>query len=298
MSIFAIFFSAWDVYFEFKSAEVHGTLFHSQMDGNEIQISLVNETHLRITYGYGPGFDVVIKSDKSLNDRQWHTLNVEWNLKELSVYLDKEVLTKPIKHSRLLKLAPKVYLGANRQFQKEGYRGCLRSFWIQGQKVDLAGSFKKDTRGVRQGCVGSCDSQPCLNGGLCLEHYNDFTCNCTATAFKGRSCIEDVSVHFNGSQSIKANLSSPLVTQDRLRVHLAFAFEGYAPEDNYLFQAISSRQDRSLTVILNSKTQLTVHLDEQKFIYEPTLSALDLHVLRIGMYSVANLYLFYFVVIK
>ena len=116
-----------------------------------------------------------------------------------------------------------------------------REIWISKKNRNF--SLPKGHHGVREGCRGSCDSQPCQNNGLCIEHYSDYTCNCSATAFKGRTCIEDVSVHFDGSQSIRANLSS--VVQDRLKVHLAFAYEGQNPDETYIFQT-NSLQNRSL----------------------------------------------------
>ena len=42
---------AWDVYFEFKTAESTGTIFHSVIDKEIIEIIVVNGTHILITYG-------------------------------------------------------------------------------------------------------------------------------------------------------------------------------------------------------------------------------------------------------
>ena len=154
---------------------------------------------------------VIITSDGSLHDLQWHSLNLEWNLKELSVILDKKsAVVKLIKtENRPFRLAPKIFLGTN-QHSQNGYLGCMRSLWIQGQNIKLEEPLInfKDLHGVKKGCHGSCDSQPCQNNGLCLEHYANYSCNCSATAFKGRTCNEDVSVYFDGSFSIKTNLST------------------------------------------------------------------------------------------
>ena len=42
---------AWDVYFEFKTTESTGTIFHSVIDKETIEIIVVNGTHILITYG-------------------------------------------------------------------------------------------------------------------------------------------------------------------------------------------------------------------------------------------------------
>lgn len=45
-------------------------------------------------------------------------------------------------------------------------------------------STKKFVFGVKQGCVGKCDSSPCFNKGICEEKYDTFWCDCTFTAFR------------------------------------------------------------------------------------------------------------------
>ena len=42
---------AWDVYFEFKTAESTGTMFHSVIDKETIEMIVVNGTHILIKYG-------------------------------------------------------------------------------------------------------------------------------------------------------------------------------------------------------------------------------------------------------
>ncbi|XP_072395755.1 protein crumbs [Diabrotica undecimpunctata] len=37
-----------------------------------------------------------------------------------------------------------------------------------------------------------CLSNPCLNDGICLDSYNNFTCNCNHTGYEGRICDKDV----------------------------------------------------------------------------------------------------------
>ena len=44
--------------------------------------------------------------------------------------------------------------------------------------------------GISTGCIGKCESSPCLNNGTCLEGYDGFKCNCRWTAFKGPICAD------------------------------------------------------------------------------------------------------------
>ncbi|KAL1452559.1 hypothetical protein WDU94_006777, partial [Cyamophila willieti] len=43
---------------------------------------------------------------------------------------------------------------------------------------------------VSPGCVGKCESNPCLNNGTCHERYDGYTCDCRWTAFKGPICAD------------------------------------------------------------------------------------------------------------
>lgn len=33
-----------------------------------------------------------------------------------------------------------------------------------------------------------CESQPCMNGGVCTEGWNRFLCDCSTTSFNGPTC--------------------------------------------------------------------------------------------------------------
>lgn len=44
--------------------------------------------------------------------------------------------------------------------------------------------------GVSVGCIGKCDSNPCLNNGTCIDHYSSYSCDCRWTAFKGPICAD------------------------------------------------------------------------------------------------------------
>lgn len=85
--------------------------------------------------------------------------------------------------------------------------------------------------------IDDCAGQPCLNGGTCVDHVNNYTCNC-ADGYTGRDCevgeckvsvSEDViSVDFNTySRSnpvpvVSRELFSPgLFNKKNIRFHLA-----------------------------------------------------------------------------
>jgi len=61
---------------------------------------------------------------------------------------------------------------------------------LNGQLVDLKSYAEKGLYGISPGCIGKCDSSPCLNNGTCFEKYDGYTCDCRWTAFKGPICAD------------------------------------------------------------------------------------------------------------
>lgn len=59
-----------------------------------------------------------------------------------------------------------------------------------------------------------CPSQPCLNGGLCLEGWNRFICDCTDTIFTGPTCGKEApTLNFNGTQHVEIIMDGETQTQ-------------------------------------------------------------------------------------
>ena len=94
-------------------------------------------------------------------------------------------------------LPPELWSGSLRY----GFVGCLRDLVINGDAVDIA-SFarRQDSGSIRPACHTSgpqCDSQPCMNGGICIEAWNRFTCDCSQTSFTGPVCAKGIDFLFH-----------------------------------------------------------------------------------------------------
>lgn len=50
--------------------------------------------------------------------------------------------------------------------------------------------YAKPSEGILLGHKRECASNPCLNSGKCVEHYDHATCDCRLTAFQGPNCLE------------------------------------------------------------------------------------------------------------
>ena len=85
---------AWDIYFEFKTGigKSTGTLFHGYSEFDEIVISISNG--IEIVVELNSQKILTFESLTPLDDNQWHSVLFEYNIMEMSLYVDKKNSTK------------------------------------------------------------------------------------------------------------------------------------------------------------------------------------------------------------
>lgn len=69
---------------------------------------------------------------------------------------------------RAIHLTSELVIGATVDY-RDGFVGCMRALLINGELVDLRSFARQGLYGITEGCLGKCDSNPCLNNGTCLE---------------------------------------------------------------------------------------------------------------------------------
>ena len=94
---------------------------------------------------------------------------------------------------RALHLTSDFVVGATTDY-RDGYVGCVRALLLNGQLQDLRSHATRGLYGVSEGCLGRCESSPCLNNGTCHERYDGYWCDCRWTAFKGPICADGMFV--------------------------------------------------------------------------------------------------------
>ncbi|XP_052093811.1 neurexin-4-like isoform X2 [Mytilus californianus] len=192
---------AGDIWFQFKTTTTDGTILHNIGDPDYIKVALFNGDTIQFSYDTGNGAKVVdFKTTNALNDDQWHTVHVEKNRKQAWLRVDnfpeKYITESSDEMSRTLDLKEGLVIGATVEF-KAGYVGCLRGLRVNGVLVDLRGLIQRGqvSYGVTEGCIGKCSSNPCFNGGTCIEGYSGYTCDCSYTPWRGWMCGREVGVN-------------------------------------------------------------------------------------------------------
>lgn len=195
-----------DIYFEFRTAVENAVLFHSKGPSDFIKLSIVNGNQLQFQYQAGLGPMAVIRETSyKLSDDRWHSVSVERNRKEAMIIVDgalKAEVREPPGPVRALHLTSDLVVGATTDY-RDGFTGCIRALLINGEHVDLRSYARRGLYGVSEGCVGRCQSSPCLNNGTCFERYDSYYCDCRWTAFKGPICADEIGVNMRQSSMIR-----------------------------------------------------------------------------------------------
>ncbi|KAF4517229.1 hypothetical protein B566_EDAN005283 [Ephemera danica] len=257
-----------DIYFEFKTTVDNAVIMHS---GDQLQF--------QYQAGSGP-LGVNVETSYRLADNNWHSVSVERNRKEARIVVDgalKAMVREPAGPVRALHLTSELVIGASVDY-RDGYVGCIRALLLNGDMVDLRSYAERGLYGVMPGCMGKCESGPCLNNGTCHERYDGYSCDCRWTAFKGPICAdvsEKIRVGFTTTNpkgfllGLFSNISGEYMTiavsnSGHLRVVFDFGFERQElifPNQNFgLGQYHDVRITRS-----ESGSKLTMQVDN----YEP-----------------------------
>lgn len=251
---------SWDVYFHFKTTAENGVIMHSKGPTDYVKLMLIGGDQIQLLYetaGGGPQ-GVSVETSYKLSNNEWHSVHVERNRKEARIIIDgsqsAEVREKPDR-SHALHLPGHLVIGASVDY-KEGYVGCLRGFMVNGEPLNLRLRAPPGLYGVSLGCVGKCASNPCLNGGTCLEGYSGYTCDCQWTPFKGPICADEIGVNLRSDNFVRYDFETTLSTlEEYIRV-------GFTTTEHHgMIFGMSSRTGEYLNLMMSTSGHLRLVFD-------------------------------------
>ncbi|XP_022097030.1 neurexin-1a-like isoform X2 [Acanthaster planci] len=184
--------------FKFRTSMENIVLFHQMGSGSDshsltgilkdaFSVWLILEIN-------GDFYDGHVKSPRRLTDGNWHTLTVERSLIDFRVTVDFTEGFLNLPKGVTLMLAGPFLLGGMKELPKgtEGMTGCIADFTFNGDVVFLFDHFEHEEHlQIEAGCVTSCDSNPCQNGGTCVDRWSSYTCSCAHPAHSGPDCSRD-----------------------------------------------------------------------------------------------------------
>ncbi|XP_032359349.1 contactin-associated protein-like 2a isoform X2 [Etheostoma spectabile] len=197
-----------DISFYFKTSAPYGVFLENLGNTDFIRLELKSPKIISFSFDVGNGpVELTVHSATPLNDDQWHRVMAERNVKESVLQLDQTYRASrlaPAQGHTRLELFSQLYVGA--AGGQRGFLGCIRALRMNGITLDLE-ERAKVTPGVKPGCQGHCTSfgMYCRNGGKCVERYNGYLCDCTATAYDGPFCSRDVGGFFEAGTLVKYN---------------------------------------------------------------------------------------------
>jgi len=210
---------------EVISEENNGLLFYSGRFDDMVQDFIALEVldglaSLQVSYG-GVGSSVQRLQGQPLNDRQWHTVVVQYNSSSVTLsvrtfdpYTKNESTSSVTGQFHSLDLGAPLVLGHLPQefnydhqqpsFESFQFVGCLRNVLVNGQLLDFSAPLLESS--VLPGCGftdAQCSPNPCSNGGRCIGMWESFFCECPPQ-YSGRTCTEpSSSASFSGNNFIQ-----------------------------------------------------------------------------------------------
>ncbi|KAJ8003635.1 hypothetical protein DPEC_G00150380 [Dallia pectoralis] len=195
-----------DISLYFKTTSSFGVLLENLGAGDFITLKMISPSAVTFTYDVGNGPVVLtVTSPVPLNDRQWHYVRAERNLKEASLQVDRlplNTLEAPSEGHYRLQLKSQLFVGGSASGESS-FLGCIRALTLNGVTLDLEEGAKV-TPGVTPGCPGHCSgsSSVCHNRGRCMENTGGYVCDCTHSAYAGPHCRKEVSMSFERGSSV------------------------------------------------------------------------------------------------
>ncbi|AWP13568.1 putative contactin-associated protein-like 5 [Scophthalmus maximus] len=209
-----------DVSFYFKTSAPSGVFLENLGLKDFIRVELSSPSVVTFSFDVGNGPALLsVKSHLPLNDRQWHYVRAERNVREASLQVDQlplRFLEAPADGHLRLRLSSQLFIGGTAS-QQRGFLGCIRTLTVNGVGFDLEERARM-TPGVSSGCPGYCSgsSSLCHNRGRCVEKSNGFICDCSQSAYGGTTCNQEVSVSFDRESSVTYTFQEPFsVMQNR-----------------------------------------------------------------------------------
>ncbi|KAM6965538.1 neurexin-3b-like isoform 8-T8 [Aplochiton taeniatus] len=206
-------YSTMHLFFQFKTTSPDGFVIFNSGDGNDfIAVELVKGfIHYVFDLGNGPSL-LKGNSENPLNDNQWHNVVITRDAANThTLKVDAKSVTQNVNGAKNLDLKGDLFIGGlgPNMYQslpklvvsREGFQGCLASVDLNGRLPDLINDALFRSGQIERGCEGpstTCQEDSCANMGVCIQQWENYTCDCTMTSYTGTTCNDPGTTYIFG----------------------------------------------------------------------------------------------------
>ncbi|XP_055028330.2 neurexin 3a isoform X5 [Misgurnus anguillicaudatus] len=211
-------YTSMHLFFQFKTTAPDGFILFNSGDGSDfIAVELVKGyIHYVFDLGNGPN---VIKgnSERALHDNQWHNVVITRDNSNVhTLKVDAKAVSQVVNGAKNLDLKGDLYiagLGPNMYnslpklvASRDGFKGCLASVDLNGRLPDLINDALFRSGQIERGCEASkserpsttCQEDSCANMGICIQQWENYTCDCSMTSYTGTQCNDPGTTYIFG----------------------------------------------------------------------------------------------------
>ncbi|KAM9842744.1 neurexin 3a [Aulostomus maculatus] len=206
-------YTSMHLFFQFKTTSPDGFILFNSGDGNDfIAVELVKGyIHYVFDLGNGPNL-IKGKSDRALNDNQWHNVAITRdNSNTHTLKVDATATSQSINGAKNLDLKGDLFIAGlgpgmygnlpKLVASREGFQGCLASVDLNGRLPDLLSDALFRSGQIERGCEGpstTCQEDSCANMGICIQQWENYTCDCSMTSYTGTQCNDPGTTYIFG----------------------------------------------------------------------------------------------------
>ncbi|MEQ2196995.1 hypothetical protein XENOCAPTIV_020460, partial [Xenoophorus captivus] len=185
-----------------RTRDENGILLRSEGRAEVFCLGLLNSS-LLVKLDSGPGEELLaFMSDRTIADGAWHQIQLSMVNPLLSVSRWQLTVDGQRAGGSFGVGSNLNFLNNSKVWLAENYTGCLREVRIGGVYLPLIKVWETPQRSWFSrisghepiiGCQGApvCDSQPCLNQGVCQDQFNEFNCSCSS-GWEGGLCEKEI----------------------------------------------------------------------------------------------------------
>ncbi|XP_037397903.1 neurexin 3a isoform X12 [Pygocentrus nattereri] len=206
-------YTSMHLFFQFKTTSPDGLILFNSGDGSDfIAVELVKGyIHYVFDLGNGPNL-IKGNSDRALHDNQWHNVVITRDNSNLHILkIDAKAVSQVVNGAKNLDLKGDLFiagLGPNMYnnlpklvASREGFKGCLASVDLNGRLPDLINDALFRSGQIERGCEGpstTCQEDSCANMGICIQQWENYTCDCSMTSYTGPQCNDPGTTYIFG----------------------------------------------------------------------------------------------------